>query len=292
VEHAAGGRVDRRRRLAPEHDLLARAVLARIRDRRCGQQRDRVRVDRLDVELLRRRELHHLAEVHDRDPVRHVAHDRQVVGDEDVGEPELVLEVVEQVDDLSLDRDVERRDRLVEQHQARVHGQRARDADTLALAAGELVREAVNVLGVQAHAVEQLAGAPAEVIPFLAAQLERPADDLADALARVQRRLGVLEDHLHLPANRAQTLPAARGDVLALEAQRAPGRLQQPDEAARQRRLAATGLAHHAERLALVQRQRDVLDRMHLGHLAVDQQARAHREAHLEVLGLEQGPRL
>ena len=54
-----------------------------------------------------------LAVVHDRDPVGDVADDADVVGDEEVGEAELVLEVVEQVDDLRLDRDVERGDRLV-----------------------------------------------------------------------------------------------------------------------------------------------------------------------------------
>ena len=37
----------------------------------------------------------------------------EVVGDEQVGEPEVVLQVVEQVDDLRLDRDVQRGDRLV-----------------------------------------------------------------------------------------------------------------------------------------------------------------------------------
>jgi len=57
--------------------------------------------------LLSRRELHHLAQVHDRDPVGDVTHDAEVVRDEDVAQSELVLEVVEQVDDLGLDRDVE-----------------------------------------------------------------------------------------------------------------------------------------------------------------------------------------
>jgi hypothetical protein len=36
-----------------------------------------------------------------------VAHDRQIVCDEEVGELELALEVLEQVDDLRLDGDVE-----------------------------------------------------------------------------------------------------------------------------------------------------------------------------------------
>ena len=46
-------------------------------------------------------------------------------------------------DDLRLDRHVERGDRLVGDDQLRVHRQRAGDADTLALASGELVRVAV-----------------------------------------------------------------------------------------------------------------------------------------------------
>ena len=59
------------------------------------------------------------------------------------GEAELVLQVLEQVDDAGLDRDVERRHRLVEHEQLRVERERAGDADALALAAGELVRVAV-----------------------------------------------------------------------------------------------------------------------------------------------------
>ena len=68
----------------------------------------------------------------------------------------LVLEVAEQVDDLRLDRDVERRHGLVEQDQLRVDRERASDPDPLALTAGELVREPVQMLAVQADAIEQL----------------------------------------------------------------------------------------------------------------------------------------
>jgi hypothetical protein len=63
-------------------------------------------MDGLGVELLGRGDLHDLSDVHHGDPVRDVAHDGQVVGDEYVGQPELLLEVVEQVDHLRLNRDV------------------------------------------------------------------------------------------------------------------------------------------------------------------------------------------
>jgi hypothetical protein len=59
------------------------------------------------------RDLDQLAEIHDRDAVADVLHHREVVGDEEIGEAEALLQVLQQVDDLRLDRHVERGDRLV-----------------------------------------------------------------------------------------------------------------------------------------------------------------------------------
>ena len=149
VEAAARGRVDRARHVALEDDALLRGVGVGHRHRR--QQR-------LGVGVLRPREqrgavgdLDDLAEIHDRDAVADVLDDRDVVGDEQIGEAELALQVAQQVDDLRLHRDVERRDRLVADDQARVERQRAGDADALALAAGEFVRVAVERLGAAAR---------------------------------------------------------------------------------------------------------------------------------------------
>ena len=108
------------------------------------------------VDHLARRALHDVAEVHDRDAVRDLPDDREVVGHEQVGDAEVLLEVAQQVQDLGLDRDVERRDGLVADDELRPQRDRARDADALALAAGELVRVAVVVLRVEADALHQL----------------------------------------------------------------------------------------------------------------------------------------
>ena len=101
-------------------------------------------------------DLDDLAEVHHRDLGAEVPHDREVVGDEQERDVELPLQVLEQVDDLRLDRHVERGDRLVGDQQLGVQGQRAGDADALALAAGELVGVAVVVLRVEPDDLEQL----------------------------------------------------------------------------------------------------------------------------------------
>ena len=119
------------------------------------QQHARVGVLRSGEDLVRRPQLREPAQVHDADPVGDVVDDGEVVGDEEVGQPELPLQVLHEVQDLRLHRDVQGRGRLVANHELRVARQRARDRDSLALAARELVRVRVGVGGRQADLGEQ-----------------------------------------------------------------------------------------------------------------------------------------
>ncbi len=105
---------------------------------------------------VRRPDLDDLAEVHDRHPVADVLDHRQVVGDEQVGQPEPRPQVGQQVEDLGLDRHVERGDRLVADDELGLDRERAGDADALALAAGELVRIALDVVRVEPDQPEQV----------------------------------------------------------------------------------------------------------------------------------------
>ena len=84
------------------------------------------------------------AQVHHRDPLGDLPHDGEVVGDEEVGQPAVALQVGQQVEHLRLHRDVERRDRLVADDEARLDRERPRDPDALALATGELVRDSAS----------------------------------------------------------------------------------------------------------------------------------------------------
>ena len=68
----------------------------------------------------------------------------------------LALQLLEQVEHLGLDRDVERRGRLVGDEQLGLERERAGDADALTLTTGELVRVAVAEAARQVHLVEQL----------------------------------------------------------------------------------------------------------------------------------------
>ena len=85
----------------------------RVGDRHRRQQRLRVGVQRVGEEFGLVGDLDDAPEIHHRDAVADVLDDREVVRDEQIGEAVLALQVDQQVDDLRLDRDVERRDRLV-----------------------------------------------------------------------------------------------------------------------------------------------------------------------------------
>jgi hypothetical protein len=81
---------------------MAVARLVRVGGRDRGQERPRVGVDRRREQVVGVRDLDDAAEIHHRDSVRDVPHDREIVRDEEVGQPELALQILQQVDDLGL----------------------------------------------------------------------------------------------------------------------------------------------------------------------------------------------
>ena len=107
-------------------------------------------------------------------------------------------------------------------------------------------------------------------------------DDVADDHARVQGGLGVLEDHLHLPVEGPALIARRLVDVLAPVEHLAARRIVEPDQDPSRRGLAAARLADQAESLALVDLERDPVDRL--------QVLPADPEVLLEVFYLEQRP--
>jgi hypothetical protein len=237
-------------------------------------------VRRAAEELVAVGDLHHLAEVHDRDPVRDVPDNGQVVRDEHVGNAEPLLQLLEQVDYAGLDRHVERGDRLVEHDHLGLEGERAGDADPLPLAAGELVRIAVAVLGVEPHGLEQLADPAPAVLAVKAVDLQRLGEDLVDRDPRVQRRVGVLEDDLDVAAQRPQVPVGELREVVPLEQHLTGRRRVQAEQRPPGRRLAAARLADQAERLVRVEVEAHPADGVDDADLAAHQP----RAAHWEVL--------
>jgi hypothetical protein len=88
-------------------------------------------------ELLRLAGLDERARVHDRDPLAHPGDDAEVVRDQDERGVVLDHELVQKRKDLRLDRDVERRRRLVRDQELRLARERHRDHHALPHAARE-----------------------------------------------------------------------------------------------------------------------------------------------------------
>src|SRR4029077_2359744 len=140
-----------------------------------------------------------LAQVHHRDPIADIGDYRQVVGDKDVGQVELASQLDHQVEDLRLDRDIEGRDRFVGDDHFGVEGEGPRDANTLPLAARELMRITVQVLGPEPDLHQHLADdVLAAATPADAVYQQTFADDVADRHPGVERADRVLEDHLEV----------------------------------------------------------------------------------------------
>src|SRR5258705_7852068 len=77
------------------------------------------------------------------------------MGDEQVSQSELVAQPLQQADDLGLNADIERRDRLVEGDQIRRQRERPGDSDALSLAPRELVRVTIDPLATPLPLLEQ-----------------------------------------------------------------------------------------------------------------------------------------
>ena len=88
------------------------------------------------------------------------------MGDQHHRHAEAVLHVLQQIEDLRLDGDVERGGRLVGDDEFRLAGQRHRDHDALAHAAGELVRVIMQAAGGigDLHQLEHVDGAGQRVL--------------------------------------------------------------------------------------------------------------------------------
>jgi len=171
----------------------------------------------------------------------------------------------------------------------------ARDADALALAAGERVGEAVHVLRAEAGQLEQRGDAvePGATIAHAVDQ-QGLGDVVEDRHARVQRAERVLEDHLDLRPQRPQRGALQRRQVHhttvgGAEQDLAAGRRHRSQDAARGGGLAAARLADQAERLALLYGEAHVVDRPHGGNDA-PAEASADLEELLQPADLEDRP--
>ena len=245
-----------------------RGAAVEPRDR--AEQADGVGMLRVGEQFVDRRALDDLAGIHHRDLVADLGDHAEIVGDQNDRSPARGLQLAHQIEDLRLQGDVERGGRLVGDQQRGIAGQRHRDHDALAHAAGELVRIFVDapLRRGDVDAAQQFDRALARLPPRSAAMAQDGLDDLvADREARIERGHRLLEDHRQaVAAQVAQRLVGHIEQIEAVEADRA-GDLggmfrQQAHDGERRHALAAAGFADQPERRAIGDAEIDAVDRV------------------------------
>ena len=112
--------------------------LPQPRNRR--QQRLSIRVLRRTKDLLNAAGLYRLTAIHHQHPIGDIGHDAHIVGDKDHPHRHLLLQNGNELQNLRLDGDIQRRGWLIGYQHRRPTGERHGDHHPLAHAAGELVR--------------------------------------------------------------------------------------------------------------------------------------------------------
>ena len=220
-----------------------------------AEEERRRRVDGSAPDVVDRALLHDPAVPHHRDPVGDRERLLVVVGDHQGGGPGRAKDPAQLGRQPLAQAGVEGGQRLVQQQQPGLHGQRPGQRDPLPLAAGQGPGQPVAV-PLEADQREQLVDPGADV--SFASQPQRVADVAGDR--QVPEQLAVLE-HQGEPA----LVGGYAGEVGAVPRDAAGGHRLQPGDRPQQRGLAAAGGAEDGEHLAVGEVERDVDD----GGLAV-----------------------
>ena len=262
--------------------------LPHIEARHALEQPERVRVPRMGEYLLGAARLDERARIHDVHPLAHAGDDTQVVRDHDQGGVAVGDEVAQQVEDLCLDRDVERGCRLVGDQQLRLAGKSHRDHRALPHPTRELMGVVAQpgLRARDADLVEQVDRASVAALPSSSSACGVASPSCFPIVSTGFRLvigswkmipISLAADPLQLA--RSDSASNSRPSTRALP--RRPARRGAGCPSARARdALAAPGLADQAEGLAGADAERDAVH-------GVDDAALG-REVDVEVVDLEE----
>lgn len=157
--------------------------------------------------------------VHDGYVICHVVNNGEVVGNEDHGEFHFPDELLEEIEYLGLDGDIQRGDGFVCDDEVWLGGKCSGDGDSLALSAGELVRVLAAEAGIESYPFHEgvdgfLQGCFTQ---FRMAARDGLCQCAENRIARVQRGVGILEDHLEVKSALPDLPGGERREVAAVE---------------------------------------------------------------------------
>ena len=234
-------------------------------------------------------ELNGAAGVHNHDLIGHIGDNTQVMGNHDDGVAVLLLHLLHELDNLSLNGNVQSRRGLVGNQDIGIAGKSHSNHDALTHTARELVRILIDaLLGLgNTNEVQKLGGTLERLLLGVAAvQTKTLAHLLADLIDRVQGGHRILEDHrdvvtanvLHLFLGHLEDRTTAIANVAALDLSRR--HRDKTHDGHGGHGLTGAGLTDDAQGLAAIERVGDTVDSANNAILGV--------EIHLKVIDLEQ----
>ena len=165
-----------------------------------GNQATGVRMQGVVKQFLRICYFHDIALVDNTDTIGDKADNRQVMGDEEIGNITFLLELLHQIQDLGTDGNVQCGNRLVSNNQLGLHNHCTGNTDSLTLTAGELVGVTGQMLGQQANIIDDFLDL-SNAVSFVFEELEVVqtfGNDVVNSCALVQGSCRILEDHLDI----------------------------------------------------------------------------------------------
>ena len=254
--------------------------------RHSAQQKPSVRVTGSGKEFLHRTRFDNLSCIHQCHAVGITAHQRQIVRDEQKRNAALLLQILEQIQNLSLPRDIERRRRLIGNHNVRMAGKRHGDHHALLLPAREFMSKRFDS---SFWIVEPDARKPLQR-PFSSLGLGNrfmQSHSLNDLLAHghdgIEARCRLLKNHrqassayaLHLRFGDAQQVASLKEHLATRNVQPLG---QQSHKRKRRQRLAAARLSHQRKAFARSNGER---------HVGDSRQRLASADAHIQIFNVQ-----
>ena len=159
---------------------------------------------------------HYHTQVHNHNFIGNVLNNRQVVGNEHIGKLPLFLQILHQIQNLSLNGNIQGRNRFVTYNELGLQRKGPGDANSLTAAAVKLVRIGAGKALGKTYGIHQLFHAFLQLRSLAdIVDVQRLTYDFTDGHPGIQRREGILEYNLHLPAQGLGFLDI--GDVLAVK---------------------------------------------------------------------------
>ena len=221
--------------------------------------------------------LDHLAGVHNHDIIRYFSDDTEIMGDHHNRGTGLLLQLVDQIEDLRLDRHIEGRGRLVTDQELRITAQCHRDHHTLTHTAGKLMRILIEATLCERdlHELQHLDRALLRfLLRHILVQKQCLDELLSDGEHRIQRGHRLLENHrdllaadlTHLILGHLYDIFSIEEDLATLDLTRL---LDQSHDGKRGHTLSTAGLTYDTQCLSLLHIEGNIIDRLYKAGLGM-----------------------